>query len=112
AAEQLETFERLLYKNGHGILPAKLVKKISAPTDHHFLLHAADSAFQDPPLKAFADDADRVSLRSPRFRQYLQAKLPDNSPARVVHSFMPEIEPNSKTASYNSMAAGEPVLSE
>src|SRR5262249_5892430 len=111
SAEQLETLERLLYKNGQGLLPAKLVKKITVPGDRHSLLHAAEAAYQDPPLKAFAHEDDRASLRRARFRQYVQAKLPDNSPARVFLAFNPEVDKEGKGAD-PSMPSGDPAFIE
>src|SRR5205807_3051805 len=58
AANNFESYNRLLFKNEHGILPAELVKKIPAPPDHHFTLNAQDDQFLEPPLKA-----DRKSTR-------------------------------------------------
>lgn len=112
AADQLETLDRLLFKNGQGLLPAKLTKKVAAPAEHHFRLHAADEAFLEPPLKAFTEDADRASLRTSRFRQYLQAKVADSARAHTVLSFMPEIEPGVKVERDASLPIGDPALIE
>ncbi len=93
-AEHLDAYNRLLFKGGNEILPARLIKKVTAPPEHHFILQANEEAFLEPPLKAFADDDDRFSLRTARFRQYLQAKPAADAKARTILSFMPEVQPN------------------
>jgi hypothetical protein len=83
-------YNDLLYKNGTGILPAKLLGKQAATANTFFHLSADERAFQSPPLDAFADDNDRVGLLLPRFRQYVRAELPPPAKgARKVLSFMP-----------------------
>ena len=75
AIENLDAYNRLLFKDDHGLLPAKLVKKIQAGPDQHFYLKALDNdkAFLDWPLKAFKDEDDKATLNHARFFQYLQA---------------------------------------
>ncbi len=54
AADNLDNYNRLLYKDGTGLLPAKLVKKVLAPSDHHFTLNAQEDQFLLPPLYRFS----------------------------------------------------------
>src|SRR5207244_9785486 len=49
----LEAYNRLLYRDGQGLLPAKLVGVTRAPEDAFFNLRADDEYFQRPPLAAF-----------------------------------------------------------
>src|SRR5262249_36511771 len=60
--EQLEGYNRLLYKGGEGLLPARLTAVQQGTRDYHFILHADDEGFREPPLKAFADDENRPTL--------------------------------------------------
>ncbi len=94
--EHIDNYNRLLFKDEQGILPAKLIpykgeKKVEAPAEHHFYLQNTDNnAYALPPLQAFNDDADRLTLRTARFRQFVLAMVPEGK-ARVVLSFMPEV---------------------
>jgi len=111
-ADHLDTYNRLLYKDGRGLLPAKLIKKVQAPADHSFILQGSEDSFAEPPLKAFADDADRTSLRSARFRQYLQAKPAADVKARTILSFTPELQPLSKGILDKDLPTNDPALIE
>lgn len=112
AADNLDVYNRLLYKSDIGLLPARLTKKISAPKDHYFTLHAQESAFEEPPLKAFADDDDRISLRSGRFRQYIQAKVGSDARVRTILSFMPEVTPLSEVKVDATLPTDDPAVLE
>src|SRR5262249_10336220 len=68
-------YNALLFRNGTGLLPAKLLGKQAAPANAFFHFAADEKAFQKPPLDAFTDDNDRISLLMPRFRQYVRAEL-------------------------------------
>jgi Aerotolerance regulator N-terminal/von Willebrand factor type A domain len=112
AADNLEVYNRLLYKNDGGLLPAQLIKKIVAPVDHHFTLNGQDDQFFEPPLKAFADDDDRLSLRTGRFRQYVQAKASSDSKIRTILGFMPELDSLTTTRFDKTLANDHPALIE
>jgi hypothetical protein len=111
-AEKFDDVNRLLFKTGRPILPARLMKKIQAPADHHYRLQANEDAFLEPPLKAFKDDDDRLSLHSPRFRQYLQAKLAADAKARIVMTFTPEVQPLAKALLDKSLPVNDPAILE
>jgi Mg-chelatase subunit ChlD len=111
-AENLQNYNRMLYQDGKGILPAKLVKKIQAPKEHHFILNGSEDSFRDPPLRAFAEDDDRVSLRTIRFRQYLQANPATDGMARTILSFMPEVDPLAKADLDRSLPLNDPAVLE
>ena len=112
AADNLENYNRLLYKNDLGLLPAKLFKKIQAPLDHHFKLNAQEDQFLLPPLQAFADDDDRVTLRSGRFRQLIQAKAAADAKVRTILTYMPELDALTKTPFDKTLANDYPALLE
>lgn len=111
-AENLQAYNRLLNRNDQGLMPAKLEKKVQASADNYFILQADEEAFLEAPLKAFADDDDRVSLRSARFRQYLQARRATDARARVILSFMPEVDPQGKATLDKSLPTNDPAIIE
>src|SRR5205085_2278375 len=105
-------YNRLLFKNGNGLLPAKLAKKTLAPLDHHFTLNGQDDQFLEPPLHAFRDDDDRISLRTGRFRQYIQAKTGSDSKIRTILTYLPELDALTKTPFDKTLANDNPALVE
>jgi hypothetical protein len=111
-ADQVQTFNRRLFQDGEGIVPAQLVAKVDAPAEHHFSLLGSEEAFGMPPLKAFADSGDRSSLRSVRVRSYLQAKRAADARARTILSFMPEVQPLSKESLAKDLPVGDPAILE
>jgi hypothetical protein len=111
-ADQLELYNRLLYRNGQGLLPAQLVGIQRAPKDYHFYLNASDEAYSKPPLLAFGDEAVRMTLRTPPFRQYVRARPAAEARARTVLSFMPEAEPQAKGTLQDPLPIDDPALIE
>jgi hypothetical protein len=93
----LEAYNRLLYRNGEGILPARLMGLQRAPAGHSFSFHGDRDAYQLPPLRLFEGDA-RLSLEAARFRQYVRVELPPRSRARRILSFIQTPEINAERA--------------
>src|SRR5262249_2637671 len=112
SAENLDNLNAVLYKDGKGILPGRMMQKIQAPPDHHFTLEGQEKDFEVPPLKAFSADEDRISLRTPRFYQYVQTKVPARTLARTVLTFQPETQPLAKVALEKTLPVGDPALIE
>jgi hypothetical protein len=114
----LGAYNDLLYKNGSGILPGRLLGKQSATSTTFFHLFADEHAFQLPPLREFADDKDRVGLLLfPRFWQYVRAELPPPAKgARKVLSFMPASsvvgKPGEPAKEVEKLPVGDPALIE
>ncbi|HEV3446884.1 MAG TPA: VWA domain-containing protein [Gemmataceae bacterium] len=94
----LESYNRLLYRNGEGILPARLLGKQQAPDKRFFNFFAEEKTYHEPPLDAFAGERDRLSLLGARFTQYMRAELPSRGRARKILSFMPEVSSASASA--------------
>ncbi len=84
-----EAFNRLLYKNGEGIVPAKLIGRKRAPEDQSFTLTADEESFQQPPLAAFKEENDRATLLAARFHEYMQVELPPKVAVKKWLSFLP-----------------------
>src|SRR5207245_3283572 len=49
----LEAYNRLVYRNGDGILPGFLERQERAPDNHPYTVNADEEAFKRPPLDAF-----------------------------------------------------------
>jgi hypothetical protein len=90
----LEAYNRLLYRDGAGILPAKLVGQARAPAGGFFTLAADDEQFQRAPLAAFAADNDRASLLNARFSQYVRVEVAAHAPVRRLLSLLPAGKPD------------------
>jgi hypothetical protein len=88
-AKYLDSYNRLLYKNDQGLLPAKLLGVQGAPKEHYFWLHAPEG-FDVLPLRAFLNETDQLSLRNVRFHQYLRTQPANDAAVRKVLSFRPE----------------------
>jgi hypothetical protein len=84
-------YNDLLYKNGAGILPARLLGRQDAPPNIFYYLGADSTSLGLPPLLAFSDTQDNGGLQRPRFWKYVRAELPPSAKgARKVLSFVPE----------------------
>lgn len=86
----LEAYNRLLYKNGEGIMPARLVSIQQTTGERPFMFYADLDDFRKPPLQAFDSVVGRFNLLEPRFYQYIRAELPAKSRGRKILSFVPE----------------------
>jgi hypothetical protein len=111
-ADQIDLYNRLLYKDGKGILPAKLLSLQRSPPEHHFYLNAPKDAYKQPPLRAFADDQDRAALRKPPFRKYIRTRATADARARTVLTFMPEASALAKTALKEPLPIDDPAMVE
>ncbi|GEM_PF-437712 len=110
--ENLDAYNRLLYKGEQGLLPAQLFKKVVAPAEHHFTLHAQEDQFNERPLKEFQADDDRVSLKTGRFRMYVEAKAASDSKVRTIMTYMPEIAVGSKIEFDKTLPTTDPAILE
>jgi hypothetical protein len=106
----LGAYNEALYRNGQGLLPARLEKKQSAKDRTWFQLKDAD--YRKPPLDAFGTHDDQASLESARFRQYVKAVLADHGGPRKVLSYTPVAAPGPKGPSLDGMPVGEPAVIE
>jgi Mg-chelatase subunit ChlD len=95
AAANRELYNRLLFADGHGILPGPLGDVISVPPDDSgFRLSPEEAAFAPgQPLAAFRGADDRAALASVAFRGYVRMDAPPDGRARRVLSFVPATTP-------------------
>jgi hypothetical protein len=112
ALENLDLYNRHLFKGGEGLLPAQLFKKITAPAEHHFTLHAQEDQFHERPLKAFAALEDQVSLKTGRFRNYIEAKPANDAKVRTIMTFMPELAQQTDVPYDKTLPTSDPAIIE
>ncbi|MSR54159.1 MAG: VWA domain-containing protein [Gemmataceae bacterium] len=89
ASKNIDTYNRVLYNDGKGLLPGPLVGVRRAENGQHFSLAADEEAFKHPPLRAFRSESERSSFATPYFGRYIQLDIPANGPARRLFSFLP-----------------------
>ena len=108
----LELYNRLLYRDGKGMLPARLIGVKEAPEKLAFTLYADEPDYKQPPLEAFAGDKDRAALLAARFRRYVRAEPPAHGQARKVLAFMPDTSGIEHSAGSNPLPVNDPALLE
>jgi len=108
----IEHYNLILFRNENGLLPARLMKQVKAPADHHFYLQNSDvNEFKKPPLAVFIDDQDKIALHTARFRKYVLASVPE-AKARTILSFMPEVGLAAKVKRDESLPISAPAIVE
>jgi hypothetical protein len=103
-------YNEALYRNGQGLLPARLEKKQTAKDRTWFQFK--DDDFTKPPLTAFGNQDDRASLDAARFRQYVKVVLADRGGPRRVLNYGPVAAPGPMGPSLDGMPVGEPAIVE
>ncbi len=84
----LAAYNEVLYRNGQGLLPARLLGRQRAPQGYTFHFAPDEQAFREPPLAAFRLDRERARLLSVPFFEYVRSELPTRTTARKVLSFL------------------------
>jgi len=112
----LEAYNRLLWRNGEGILPAQLESIEKTSSNRPYMFFASEESFRLPPLDAFGGVIGRFNLLEPRFFQYVTTRLPDKARGRKVLSFMPEPagkdKPVGPDATPGKLRSGDPAIVE
>ncbi len=108
-AGHLDRYNRLLYQDGKGILPARLVQVQKAPADHFFGFDLGKADFRVPPLLAFDSDDGRLLLRMVPFQQYVRAEVPPKLSVRTILAFLPKVGAAGKTLD-KSLPADDPAI--
>ncbi len=105
----LEAYNRLLYRNGEGILPARLVGRERAPDERFYTLYADDEGYKKPPLADFGADNGKTILQSVPFYEYLVAELPPANKARKILSFMPDAQVTNTSPGKTKLGPAKPM---
>jgi hypothetical protein len=104
----LASYNDMLYRDGKGLLPARLIDYAKANSGYEFQLAVDADADREDPLKPFRSESAREYLFASRFRQFVQAEpAPHASPRRVV-SFVPVAIPGRPKAS--PLSGGPAIL--
>jgi hypothetical protein len=90
-AAHLDRYNRLLYEDGKGILPVRLLAVQTSPADHYFAFDLSKANFQQPPLKEFDSEDGRLLLRTVHFQKYVRTRIPPRLSASPVLTFQPKI---------------------
>jgi uncharacterized membrane protein len=88
-ANNLENYNRVLWDEGKGIMPARILGIRRAQENGFYTLSGDDEVFKTPPLAAFRGEAERASLGIPRFYRYLKLDTPTASNTRRLLSLNP-----------------------
>jgi hypothetical protein len=91
AAASRADYNRLLYADGNGILPAPLGDVVSTASadDPGFRFAADEEAYRRPPLQFFQGEKHRAGLITAPFHTYLRLEAPLDARSRVLVSFVP-----------------------
>jgi hypothetical protein len=111
-ADQLEGYNRLLFRDGQGLLPARLLSVQEAPPKAHFALNFDEDSLARPPLKAFKDEDLALTLRTPSFRRYVEASAAVDAYVRKILSFAPDADGKEGEALVGKMKSGDPAMIE
>jgi von Willebrand factor type A domain/Aerotolerance regulator N-terminal len=95
ASDDLGAYNELLYRDGQGILPARLIGKSPEGTTFQFQMDTDADRYD--PLKLFRDNAARQRLLSPRFKQFVEVEPVTRFGPRKILNFTPVVDPKSKT---------------
>src|SRR5262249_11501053 len=104
------SYNEALYRNGQGLLPARLERK--QPAGERTWFQFKDADYNHVPLDAFATQDDRASLESVRFRQYVHAIPAEKGGPRKILSFRPVAAPGRKAESLSGLPVGAPAVIE
>lgn len=74
-----DDYNRLLFREGKGLLPGRLKEIKEAAENKPFAFHATAQAFNQAPLDVFSDDRDRAALMNVRFRKYFAVEALDRT---------------------------------
>lgn len=103
----LGSYNDMLYRDGKGVLPARLIDYAKANSGYNFQLAMDTDADREDPLKPFRSDSAREYLLAARFRQFVQTEPAARAGPRRVLSFVPAAIPGRPKA---SPLSGGPAL--
>ncbi len=93
AVANRDRYNELLYADGTGLLPGKILGAKAAADDEGFRLAADEKAYTLDPLAAFRTDNARGGLITVPFKQYAHLDAPTDGRARRILSFVPAKPP-------------------
>jgi hypothetical protein len=109
----LADYNDLLYRDGAGLMPARLLGLQRAENGYNYQFSLSAEAERQEPLKAFRDSAAREQLMAPRFGTFVQAEpAPRRRGGRPEEllSFVPVELPSAGTTQKKTPPPGGPAL--
>jgi hypothetical protein len=102
------SYNDMLYRDGKGLLPARLTDYAKANEGFNFQLAMEPDADREDPLKPFRSESAREHLLASRFQQFIQTEpVPRAGPRRIL-SFVPAAIPGKPKAS--PLSGGPAIL--
>jgi hypothetical protein len=111
-ADQLVGYNRLFYKDGEGLMPARLEALRQAVPGMQFSLNFDSDGLESPPLKAFQQEQNAVTLRTPPFYRYVLAQPAPDARVRTILSFVPEVLDKEKAPPLEKLPDAAPAMLE
>jgi hypothetical protein len=109
----LGSYNEMLYRDGKGLLPARLVGKQQATPGWQYQLAIDPDADREDPLKPFRSAGARERLLAPRFRAFVQTEPAPRAGPRKVLGFVPVAVPGRETvAARTAPPPGGPAILE
>ncbi len=108
---QVGEYNRMLYNDERKLLPLPLVGVQSSGNLFQYQLAPKDNKWE-PPLAAFQNENDRLTLLSPRFIRYIRTgnPAPGTLPCREVMSFTPVQVPGKDTRKAQAPLSGPAIV--
>jgi hypothetical protein len=83
------SYNDMLYRDGKGLLPARLTERVRANSGYNFQLAMEPDADREDPLKPFRSEAARDYLLASRFQEFFQCEPVTRAGPRRILSFVP-----------------------
>ena len=104
----LGSYNDMLYRDGKGLLPARLTDCAKANSGYDFQLAMDADADREDPLKPFRSESAREYLLASRFQEFIQTEPVARAGPRRVLSFVPVAIPGAPKAS--PLSGGPAIL--
>lgn len=88
----LDAYNRVLFKEGKGLLPAKLASLVGDPNRPQSFFNFDPLEYKDPIIRPF-QNAEQAGLLTTKIYRYIKAELPAESKAKVVLGYQKSSDP-------------------
>jgi hypothetical protein len=102
------SYNDMLYRDGKGLLPARLTARVKANAGYNFQLAMEPDADREDPLKPFRSESAREHLMASRFQQFIQTEPVSRAGPRRILSFVPAAIPGAPSAT--PLSGGAAIL--
>jgi hypothetical protein len=106
----LGAYNEVLFRDGTGLLPARLMGRQKATPGYTYGLAIDPEADREDPLKPFRDAGARERLLEPRFQQFIQVESAPRAGPRKVMGFIPVTIPGARIVKSTPPPGGPAIL--